>query len=179
MVRHAAFALALAATMTGAANAGASTSRDGAVIVDSGSTNTSGYRIEVWSDGSATITLQNRAGVVQGGARAFAVTPAVSTRFFADLKAARTANITGSPCMKSASFGTTTHATWHGWTSPDLDCPATNPLLSALIRDVNAIRAASGIGSLPGLRRGAGAGGPVHVEAPSPSPDQSPPEEKR
>jgi hypothetical protein len=166
MVRHAAFALALAAAMTGAANAGASTSRDGAVIVDSGSTNTSGYRIEVWS-------------VVQGGARAFAVTPAVSTRFFADLKAARTANITGSPCMKSASFGTTTHATWHGWTSPDLDCPATNPLLSALIRDVNAIRAASGIGSLPGLRRGAGAGGPVHVEAPSPSPDQSPPEEKR
>src|SRR5579864_5740093 len=120
MLRHAACTLALAAVLGGAVSAA---SRDGAIIVDSGSTNTSGYRIEIWSDGSATIRLQNRAGVGLGSARPFSVSQTVSTQFFSDLRAARAANVSGEPCMKSASFGTATHASWHGWTSPDLDCP--------------------------------------------------------
>jgi hypothetical protein len=176
MVRCGALALVLAVAFGAVVKAGASPARDGAVIVDSGSTNTSGYRIEIRSDGTATITLQNRAGAAQGAAKAFSVASGVAARFFADLKAARAGNVTGSPCMKSASFGTTTRVSWHGWASPDLDCPAENPLLSALIRDVNLIRAASGIGSLPGVHRGAGSGGPIRAE-PSPPPGSSPPKE--
>jgi hypothetical protein len=45
-----AFAAALAAAGTGVAAIPAQ-ARDGAAIVDSGSTNTAGYRIDVWSDG--------------------------------------------------------------------------------------------------------------------------------
>jgi hypothetical protein len=177
MVRCAAFAFAFVAAVGPAVTAGASPVRDGAAIVDSGSTNMSGYRIDVWSDGAASITLQNRAGIAQAPAKPFSVTGGVAARFFADLKAARAANVSGSPCMKSASFGTTTHVSWHGWTSPDLDCPSENPLLSALIRDVNAIRAASGIGSLPGVHHGAGSGGPIRAEPASASPTASPPKE--
>ncbi|MBV8147460.1 MAG: hypothetical protein JO092_00045 [Candidatus Eremiobacteraeota bacterium] len=144
------------------ANASAAPARDGAVIVDSGSTNTAGYKIELWSDGSGTVTLQNRFGETHGAAKTFAVSSALAQRFFADLKAARDGNAVSEPCMKSASFGTTTHAQWHGWNSPDLDCPAGNGLTAALVSDVNAIRSASGIGTMP-LHRPLQA--PPHVEA--------------
>ena len=158
------FVLAVAGCMT---NAGAAGPRDGAVIVDSGSTNTSGYRIQVWSDGSASIVLQKR-GVTQGASKPFAITPSVTTQFFANLKAVRTANVNTLPCMKSASFGTTTRVSWHGWTSPDLDCPSDQAVLNALVASVSKIRAASGIGTLPGVGHGAG-GGPLHAQTPLPS----------
>jgi hypothetical protein len=174
MVRYAAFGVALAAALLPVVNAGATPARDGAVIVDSGSTNTAGYRIEMWSDGSATIALHRR-GVAPGAAQPFSVGGAVTARLFADLQAAKVANVTGSPCMKSASFGSTTRVSWHGWTSPDLDCPSENALLTSVIRDVNLIRAASGIGSLPGVHRGAGNGGPIQAQPSSPSPASSPP----
>jgi len=170
VVRHVVAVVALIALVAPSVSA-ASTPRDGAVIVDSGSTNTSGYRIEIWSDGNATIVLQNR-GVAHSTAKPFAVAPAVAAQFFANLKAARTANVNTLPCMKSASFGTTTRVTWHEWTSPDLDCPSDHAVLDALIASVNKIRAASGIGTLPGLGHGAG-GGPIRVQ-PSPSPSESP-----
>jgi len=153
----------------------ASPTRDSAVIVDSGSTNTAGYKIEVWSDGTGTVALQAWRGAAAAPPKKFAMAAGVTTRFFADLKAARAAKVAGSPCMKSASFGTTTHVSWHEWKSPDLDCPSENPLLSAVIKDVNAIRAASGIGTLPGSRRGAGSEGPLHAE-PSPTASDSPPD---
>lgn len=139
--------------------------RDGATIVDSGSTNTLGYRIDVWSDGSATLAVQNRAGVAEGAPKSFQITAATASRFFADLRAARDARVTGAPCMKSASFGTTTRITWHDWTSPDLSCPPDNALLSALAHDVETIRTASGFEAMspgPPMRRGP-------IAAPSPS----------
>lgn len=160
--------LAVAVAFGWLASANAAPARDGAVIVDSGSTNTPGYRIDVWSDGSATVVVQNR-GVVRGAPKSFSVAAHVASQFFANLKAVRGGNVTGQPCMKSASFGTTTRVTWHGWTSPDLDCPSDRPTLTALVSSVNAIRAASGIGTLPGPNRG----GPLHAEPPpsaSPSP---------
>jgi hypothetical protein len=130
----------------------AATPRDLAVIVDSGSTNTLGYKIEVWSDGSGRLTLQNRAGVAQGAPKSFTLPAATTARFFSDLQAARKGNATSEPCAKSASFGTTTHVMWQGWTSPDLDCPPEVPLTSALVRDVADIRVASGVATLP-MRR--------------------------
>ncbi len=168
MLRRASCVLAVAAAFGWLVSANAMPARDGAVIVDSGSTNTPGYRIEVWSDGSATVVVQNR-GVTRGAPKAFTVANHVASEFFANLKAVRAGNVTGQPCMKSASFGTTTRVTWHGWTSPDLDCPSDRAPLTALISNVNAIRQASGIGTLPGPNRGAG-GGPLHAE-PTPTPN--------
>ena len=167
-MRRTAGLLVIAAMVGCFASANATPVRDGATIVDSGSTNTPGYRIDVWSDGSATIVMQNR-GVTNGTTKSFTVALSVANRFFADLKAVKSGNVTGQRCMKSASFGTTTRVTWHGWTSPDLDCPADRAPLSALVSSVNAIRQASGIGTLPGPNRGAG-GGPLHAE-PTPTPD--------
>jgi hypothetical protein len=159
-----------------ALTAAAAPVRDGAVIVDSGSTNTSGYRIDVWSDGRAVLTLQDRMGNTHGAPKSFRVKRSVAARLFADLKAARDGNAKGEPCMKSASFGTTTRVSWHAWNSPDLDCPGDNPLVTALVRDLGAIRSASGVDTM--LRTGVPFG-PPHVQilppassaaSPSPSP---------
>lgn len=140
-----------------------------AAIVDSGSTNMSGYRIDVTSEGVGRLTVRPRSGTQPAQPKDFHLTAALASRFFHDLKAARDANVTGAPCMKSASFGTTTHVEWDGWKSPDLDCPSQNALLSAVISDVNAIRQASGVGELPGVNRGASE--PLHVQ-PSATPDE-------
>ena len=168
-VSRAILALACAATFGFAMYAGAAPARDGAVIVDSGSTNTPGYRIDIWSDGSATVVVQNR-GVTRGEPKSFSVATNVAAKFFANLKAVRAGNVTGEPCMKSASFGTMTHVTWHEWTSPDLDCPSDRPALTSLVASVNAIRAASGISTFPGPNRG---GGPLHAE-PAPTASDAP-----
>ncbi|MBV8491007.1 MAG: hypothetical protein JO199_10815 [Candidatus Eremiobacteraeota bacterium] len=79
---------------------------------------------------------------------------ATAKKFFADVRAARDGKASSEPCMKSASFGTSTHVTWHGWTSPDLDCPPAGPLATALAADVDAIRKASGADSAMPLHRG-------------------------
>jgi len=121
---------------------------DSAVITNSGSTNAYGYTIKVTPDGNATVAMQAR-GAATSAAKPFTVPSATITKFFADLAAARKANIASVPCMKSVSFGTTTHVTWQGWQSPDLDCPPKDDLGTALVNDVEAIRKASGISSTP------------------------------
>jgi hypothetical protein len=146
MGRRVALAIGFAIALVAAAP------RDSAVIVDSGSTNTQGYKIQVSSDGTASITPADRFGTVQGAAKPFTVPASTAARFFADLAAARKGAAAGQPCIKSASFGTTTHVVWHGWTSPDLDCPAANALTAALVHDVGEIRQTSGISAEP-LRR--------------------------
>lgn len=140
--------------------AAAAPSRDGASIVDSGSTNTAGYTIDVWSDGSASVTYQNRTSAAVSP-KSFTVAPSLAVRFFAALKAARAGKARVEPCMKSASFGTSTHVRWHGWISPDLDCPPGDKLTSAIVDDVNAISAAGNV-ALP-VRGGMFPGGPPRV----------------
>lgn len=135
--------------------------RDSAIIFDSGSTNMLGYKIEVFSDGSASLTTQS-ATSTPSSSKSLHLPLETVKQFFADLAAARKANATTVPCMKSASFGTTIRVTWQGWTSPDLTCPAKDSLGAALVKDVDAIRAASGVNA-PRLRNG-----PVEVESPSP-----------
>jgi hypothetical protein len=51
--------------------------------------------------------------------------------------------------MKSASFGTSTHITWQGWVSPDLECPPKTSAGDALVKDVQEIRQASGSANAP------------------------------
>lgn len=101
---------------------------DGATIVNSGSTNTAGWRIAFRSDGNGSV-----------GGRAFSVPESVTAHFFSDVHAAYEARITGRACMKSVSFGTRLNVTYHGWTSPDLSCPASSALASALANDVQQI----------------------------------------
>ncbi len=135
----------------GAVASAAAFSRDGAIITNSGSTNTAGYQIKVWSDGAMQATAQPRRFVasVGGVAHSASVSAAVSAKFFVDLSAARAENAQGHPCMKSVSFGSRTNVSWHGWNSPDLSCPISSTALRALAADVGAITSASGVQTGP------------------------------
>ncbi len=113
-----------AAIVAGGIAVAAAQTRDGAVIHNTGSTNFLGYTIKVWSDGSATAVRSNRAGAAIGHPSHGSLPMDLTRKFFADLKAAKkSGNVTGRPCMKSASFGSATFVQYHGWTSPDLECP--------------------------------------------------------
>jgi hypothetical protein len=131
-----------------------SAERDSAVIQNSGSTNTSGFTITVWSDGTSSVSVRGQAD------HAFTLQPDLRARFFSDLQAASTATSAPRHCMKSASFGTTTSVRWHGWSSLDLQCPPLPPSVAALANDVAAIETAAGvtggphrIGLPPSLRK--------------------------
>ncbi|HVN70211.1 MAG TPA: hypothetical protein VMU38_11255 [Candidatus Binatia bacterium] len=123
----------------------AATPPDSAVIVNSGSTNAYGYKIEVSSDGRGTSNLQNRDGSAASTPKPFTLPAATASRFFADLAAARKETAVTVACMKSVSFGSTMRVTWQDWTSSDLTCPAKDSIGEALIKDVDEIRQASGI----------------------------------
>jgi hypothetical protein len=120
---------------------------DSAVIVDSGSTNTLGYRIQVRSDGSASVSTGT------SSPKPFTVPQATAERFFADLAAARKSNATTEACMKSASFGSTLRVTWQQWVSSDLTCPSKDASVTALVNDVQSLRELAGIKGAP-LRQG-------------------------
>jgi len=137
---------------------------DTAVIVNSGSTNSYGYTIQVASDGKGSLTLKQRSGATAGTPKSFTLSAATTARFFADLAAARKGNAKAASCIKSASFGSSTHVTWQGWQSPDLSCPAADSLGDALVHDIDAIRQAAGISELP--LRGAGPIAPMQSEPP-------------
>jgi hypothetical protein len=119
--------------------------RDAATIQNSGSTNTAGFTITLWSDGTGSASMQG------GTARAIAIAPDLTARFFTDLRAASLENAAPQHCMKSASFGTATTVAWHTWHSPDLQCPSSSANLGALAKDVQAIEAATGV--MPGTLR--------------------------
>src|SRR5450755_480853 len=89
-----------------------------AVILNTGSTNTLGYRIVVQQSGAAEI--------VNGPRRAVGSVPAsLAAQFYKDLEAAMPLSAHGaSTCMKSASFGSSMFVWWHGSRSNDLSCGA-------------------------------------------------------
>ncbi len=115
------------------------TAADEALIVNSGSTNSAGYRLRVYAGG--TTALQ------QGDAAIRKHVPlALVKRFFADLRAAGALDaLPRAACMKSASFGSSTHVAYRGKTSPDLSCPSASPKARALAVDADALAAAGGV----------------------------------
>ncbi|MDQ2662666.1 MAG: hypothetical protein M3Y18_01375 [Candidatus Eremiobacteraeota bacterium] len=113
--------------------------RDGALVRNSGSTNAAGYALLVWSDGQASVTPISRSPLGLGGRRFVRVDPALANRFLADAKRAKSRQPRAEACMKSASFGTVTTVFYHGYTSPDLNCPSRDPALTSLSVDVQAI----------------------------------------
>jgi hypothetical protein len=112
---------------------------DTAVIVNSGSTNRAGFRIEVQRSGEAEYTFTPRG---QATERVRGKVPdALLRRFYADLEAAQPLSaLPAEHCAKSVSFGTRTTVELGSERTPDISCPnASNPNTKALMRDVGEI----------------------------------------
>lgn len=95
-----------------------------ALIVNSGSTNRAGYRLRVYSDGTAALQQIDRS---MSSGQAVPIKKQLSTtlvkQFFADLQAAGPLDQLAVPhCMKSASFGSVTQIGYLGKMSPDVSC---------------------------------------------------------
>jgi hypothetical protein len=118
---------------------------DGATIANSGSTNSPGYSLALWSDGTAKLT---RPGVPDTTPT---LPPDLVAKFFQDVRTARAANVPVGGCMKSVSFGSRTQVHWHGWNSPDLLCPQRDASVLTLGADVRQIESTLGI--VPGMMR--------------------------
>lgn len=118
---------------------------DSAVIVNSGSTNTAGFRISVDPSGNARYTVTPRkSGPNLGDKPAAAqqhISDALVKRLYADLDAAKPlASLPNPHCMKSASFGTRLTIELGDSETPDLSCgDGENAKLRALIQDANEI----------------------------------------
>ena len=136
-----AFAIALAGaaaaallTTSGAGAKGSALAK--ASIVDSGSTNTAPFRIDLDAAGRAQID----------GKRRVFVSKKLANKFFADAREARLhpRPSGAAACMKSASFGTVLRVATAGWESVDLNCPVIGAD-AALKADVTSILTAAGM----------------------------------
>lgn len=141
----------LALALGSGALAGAAFSRDGGVIRNSGSTNAPGYTIKVWSDGSTWAVHSGRTGSPQGTPVTGHVPESLAREFIEDAREARAKHAPAARCMKSASFGSVTTVLYHGWTSPDIQCPVAGEL-SELKTAVNRIVSLTGAEAMPGRR---------------------------
>lgn len=103
------------------------------VILNSGSTNTVGYRIYVSPSGEVNYVYGKGSGQAK-------LPEKLTKRFFRDLKLAEPlSNLSVKPnCVKSTSFGTTTTVSLGGQQSPDITCPGNGKALR-LENDVIAI----------------------------------------
>ncbi len=115
------------------------------MIVDSGSTNTAGFRLTVDRSGKAEYAVTARRPhaslEVQPQPKNQRLPSSLVKRFYSDLEAASPFSAMPSGrCMKSASFGTTRTIEFEGRTTPDLSCgDRGNARLRSLIQDVNDI----------------------------------------
>jgi hypothetical protein len=118
---------------------------DLAVLVNSGSTNTMGFRIVVERSGDAECTATARRAGSQPNDRVESMRQHVPNtlvqRLYSDLEKAKPfASLPRRLCMKSASFGTTLTIEFGGDKTPDLNCGSGyDSNLEALIRDANEI----------------------------------------
>lgn len=136
--------------------------RGAAVILNTGSTNSAGYRIVVTRSGAAEY--------IWGDRRATTTLPSdVTAQFYKDLEAGMPlSSMHVLACMKSASFGYSLFAWWRGQRSHDISCPG-DAHADALAKDVAAIADA--------LHLAAASGHPIHMlpnEARKPVPSPAP-----
>lgn len=91
--------------------------KDGAVILNTGSTNVPGYRIVIQRSGKAQY--------VHNGNRSEGSIPSdLAAKFFTNLQAAMPlSKLPTEQCMKSVSFGSSTFLWWRGQRSQDVSCP--------------------------------------------------------
>lgn len=117
---------------------------DSAVIVNSGSTNTAGFKIAVERSGNAEYAAMPRRPLPQAPEPSRRPVPnELAKRLYADLEAAKPLSSLPRPrCAKSASFGSRLTIEFGGSETPDLSCgDGDNPKLRALIHDTNDILA--------------------------------------
>ena len=113
-----------------------------AIILNSGSTNTIGYRIYVSPSGE--VNYVDGKGSNQGK-----LSEKLTKKFFRDLKVAEPlSNLPKQSCIKSVSFGTTTTIRLAGEESPDISCPG-NAKIQRLDNDVIAIAKALNVVNIP------------------------------
>jgi hypothetical protein len=120
------------------------TKAENALIIDSGSTNRAGFRIEVGQSGVAEMTPARRnAGPPSEQTKPLqrTLSSAVVQRFYADLEAAKPlASLPEVHCMKSTSFGSALTVVLGNEQTPDLSCgDGGHAGMRNLIRDVNEI----------------------------------------
>lgn len=122
--------------------------RKAVVISNTGSTNTTGYKIYVLPNGSVWYT--NGRDISASGPIDGTTLPETQVkRLFKDIAAAMP--LTSLPVrhgMKSASFGTSTYISYKGQKSPELTFAA-DPRAAALKADIVAITKTLGIGNSP------------------------------
>ncbi|MBV8844131.1 MAG: hypothetical protein JO307_15090 [Bryobacterales bacterium] len=118
-------------------------SRGEAVIVNSGSTNTAGFRIVIGENGDAQYTVMPRrfGPPAQSEPVRRKLPEALAQRFFSHLDSAKPlANLPHERCAKSASFGTSLTIEFGGERTPDLSCPdPQDPHIQTLMRDAEEI----------------------------------------
>jgi len=125
--------------------AGWAAGADVAVIVDSGSTNTAGFRIVVEQSGDAEFTAgprrPSRSPDEKPQQMRRKLPDTLVGRLYSDLGAAKPLSaLPNQRCMKSASFGTKLTIEFDGQETPDLSCgDGDNAKLRALVRDANEI----------------------------------------
>jgi len=114
-------------------------------IVNSGSTNTAGFRIVVEKSGDAEYTAQPRRFPIGRSESPRTIRKALpktlAGRLYSDVKAAQPLSaLPERHCVKSVSFGTRLTIETEGDVSPDLSCgDGGNEKLKALIRDADEI----------------------------------------
>lgn len=107
--------------------------KDAAVILDTGSTNTLGYRIVVQQSGDAEYINGSRRAKVE-------VPPSLAAQFFKDLQSAMPLSARGaSACMKSSSFGSSLYVWWKGSRSGDLTCGGSTAVANDALKIAEAI----------------------------------------
>jgi hypothetical protein len=134
-------ALALTACMSQTGQTKPPAQNAAATIVNTGSTNTAGFRIAVHPSGAAEYVSIPRGAGAQSAVpeKAARDIPAdLAARLFTDLAAARPLSSLPAPhCFKSASFRYRLTIEFDGETTPDLSCgDGGNDHLRALISDV-------------------------------------------
>lgn len=113
-----------------------------AVIVNSGSTNTIGYRIYVSPSGQVNYVDGEGSGKGK-------LSDKLTKRFFKHLNAAQPlSSLSVGSCVKSASFGTTTTVSIGSERSQDISCPGDDQSEN-LDSDVNAITHIIGVKNVP------------------------------
>ena len=138
-------------------------------IINSGSTNSSGYTVKVYANGDSEVAITRPPSV-----RKSSVPRSMASDLFAAIHAAQS---NGRPsgaamCMKSASFGSTMRVKYSTWTSVDLNCPVVGAN-AALKSQVNKVLTTLKVSVPVGNFRTLPANEPRRMEG-SPAPTSSP-----
>ncbi|MFN6483733.1 MULTISPECIES: hypothetical protein [unclassified Nostoc] len=110
------------------------TSQDPGIIINSGSTNTCEYKIQVFPSGKAAYTVCNKKGTGE-------IKVNTAIKFLNDILAAKPlSKLPDTACVKSASFGTSTEVKYRGQKSPDISCPSNDSRVTNLYLDAESIQ---------------------------------------